>query len=58
VEIGTELLLVVIILPGLFAISLLVEAMNKFNRRQGGWVEFILGTTFLMIIGMAYVLLF
>lgn len=57
-EIGTELLLAIVILPGLFAVSLLAEAMSKFNRRQGGWIEFILGTTFLVVVGVALMLFF
>jgi hypothetical protein len=52
-----ELLLAIIILPGLFAATLLADGMLKRNRRQGGLVEFIFGIAFLVLIGVAYVIL-
>jgi len=47
-----------VILPGLFAVTLLAEAMLKFNRRQGGMIEFVLGVAFLGVIGAAYMIFF
>lgn len=53
-----ELFLMMIALPGLFAISLLAEGVVKRNRKQSGVLEFMLGTAFLGLAGFAYLIFF
>lgn len=53
-----EFLYLALILPSLFALTLIAEGVQKILRRESGWVSILLGIGFLVIIVASYFLLF
>jgi len=43
-----------LVLPGLFALTLIIEGVNKILRDEPGWVALCFGVFFLFIIILAY----
>lgn len=43
-----------IVLPGLFALTLIVEGITKVLRDEPGWVPLVLGVIFFIVIAAAY----
>lgn len=48
------LLYLVLILPSLFALTLLAEGLHKILRKESGWVSLLFGLLFLFVIIYAY----
>ena len=53
-----EFLYLALILPSLFALTLIAEGVQKILRKESGWVSILLGIGFLAIIVVSYFLLF
>ncbi|MDP3998881.1 MAG: hypothetical protein Q8P89_04685 [bacterium] len=45
---------VILILPSLFALTLIFEGLHKVLRKESGWVSFAMGSVFLIIVLYAY----
>lgn len=43
-----------LVLPGLFALTLIIEGVNKILRDEPGLVSLVFGTVFLIVIALAY----
>ena len=43
-----------LILPGLFALTLVIEGVHKILKDEPGWVSLIMGTFFIFVIILAY----
>lgn len=48
------LLYLVLILPSLFALTLLAEGLHKILRKESGWISLLFGLLFLLVIIYAY----
>ena len=49
-----EFLYLALILPSLFALTLIAEGVQKILRKESGWVSILLGIGFLAIIVVSY----
>lgn len=49
-----EFLYLALILPSLFALTLIAEGVSKILRKESGWVSLFLGITFLAVIIVSY----
>ena len=47
-------LYVILILPSLFALTLIAEGLHKILKKESGWINFFLGIVFLFIVIFAY----
>ena len=45
---------IALILPGLFALTLILEGVNKILRDEPGWVSIMFGIAFILAIILAY----
>lgn len=53
-----EFIYVALVLPSLFAVTLIIEGLHKLLRRESGWVSLALGLSFLgMIFGTYFFVL-
>lgn len=57
VELQSEFLYATLILPSLFALTLIAEGTVKVFKYGTGWVAIGTGTTFLLIVVAAYIFL-
>lgn len=53
-----EFLYIALILPSLFALTLIAEGVHKIMQRQAGWISITLGIFFLASVVAAYFLIF
>ncbi len=51
---SVEFLFVLLVLPSLFAITLIAEGLSKVLRKESGWVSIGLGVVFLSAVVTAY----
>lgn len=49
-----ELIYVSLVLPSLFALTLIFEGLHKILRKESGWLSFIFGIVFLGIVLGSY----
>lgn len=49
-----EFLYLALVLPGLFAVTLIFEGFHKLLNKESGWVSLILGLIFLSVILSTY----
>lgn len=52
-----EFVYVTLVLPSLFAITLIAEGVNKILKHESGWISMLTGTLFLTIVVAAYFML-
>ena len=49
-----EMFYLALVLPGLFALTLVIEGVHKILKEESGWMSLIFGIVFLVIIVVAY----
>ncbi len=49
-----EFIYATLILPSLFAVTMIAEGINKMMRRESGWVSIGIGVLFLFVIVVVY----
>ena len=49
-----EILYLALILPSLFAVTLIAEGVNKILKKEPGWLSFCLGLGFLIFVIIGY----
>lgn len=54
----TAFLYMGLILPSLFALTLIAEGIHKVLQNKSGWVSLTLGVFFLLVVVSAYIFLF
>jgi hypothetical protein len=54
----TELLFMVLVLPSLFALSLIIEGVWKLTQKSSGWLPILLGIMFLAATIFGYFVIF
>lgn len=52
-----EILYLALILPSLFALTLVAEGINKILRKESGWISFFVGLGFLIFVLIGYFLI-
>ena len=53
-----EFLYLALILPSLFALTLVAEGVHKIMQKQAGWISITLGLFFLLTVVVAYFFVF
>lgn len=49
-----EFLYVALVLPSLFALTLIAEGAHKILKKESGWISLFLGVGFLLVIIVSY----
>ena len=53
-----EFLYLALVLPSLFALTLIIEGLHKILKKESGWISLVFGIGFLVIIIASYFLIF
>lgn len=53
-EVQPEFIYVTLVLPSLFALTLIAEGVNKLLKHESGWVSMLTGIFFLVIVLAVY----
>lgn len=49
-----EFLYIALVLPSLFALTLIAEGVHKVLKKESGWISIVFGVAFLLIIVLSY----
>lgn len=52
-----EFLYLALVLPSLFALTLIAEGVHKILKKESGWISLVLGVGFLIVIVFSYLLI-